>query len=154
MGKVKMKSQKDLTGLTSTEQKLLKLYQRLLAYFDDHKTEFTEEYLKAGESDVKITRHEIRNLISSALHITNRDTVSLWINTLLGEQSIIQNPNSHILKVNDERGEIIMPNLNTKYFINPVIIEQYMDELRVKVQNFNKKKTCTHPPYNNTLDKY
>lgn len=97
-----------------SKDKLLKLLQELQIEYYCLK-DFLEE--RNSTQPALMFRHQIQGLIANALELTERHSVSLWINRLLAMNVIRLNPTSSKVK-----GKY-MPNTNTKYILNIEAIE-------------------------------
>ena len=84
------KSTEELTGLTAQETKIFNLLQNIYNYNQDNIID---------NFKVRITRHDLRTIISGTLDIINSNTISNYINLLVFKSFICQNPNSHTMLV-------------------------------------------------------
>lgn len=145
-----MKSQKELTGLTSEEHKQRKILNALrYDYFETNKERFlnilTEEekfFVQTEDADyVKIKRYDLSRLIESAFYElfdkpTDRLVVYKYINYLLAGKYIIQNPTSHI----SAKKHVIKPCNDTLYFIKVANIDAKLKALTDKWNAFWRAK--------------
>jgi hypothetical protein len=130
-----MKSQKELSGISETEFRQLILTYEIRKYYWERETDKAKEELAKGFLTVPILRYELRQIISGKLEVFNRETVSLWVNWLLNNGYIVQNPDS------DKRNGKILLTLNTRYFIDFNQIDKKIRELIAKRQKFEFEKS-------------
>jgi hypothetical protein len=135
-----MKSSEEKSGLSDKENKIVMLCQELSTYYDDHKLSNTDEDLTNGDLTVKIKRYDLRQIVIDKLEVFNAETVNTWIMFLIRRGYLIQNPDSHIIKTKNKK-EIIKPHNDTMYFIDPRKLEESLETLRIKLDNFRKKKS-------------
>jgi hypothetical protein len=142
------------TGLTATEQKTKKILHDLYFYFCDNKTRNTDEMLKQGKTDVTITLYDLNLLEAKALNpetsVVNRHTLSSWRRGLLNQGFLIQNPTSHIIHTGINKcTPIIMPNNNTRYYINFSLIAE---KLKASIEREKMDTHTTQQPI--TIDSF
>jgi len=88
----------------------------------------------------KITRYDLHVLIP-----VNRFKFSDIIRKFLNEEILIQNPTSHLIHTGLYETPIIMPNNNTRYFIDLDRVKEEWTELCIKRDTFKLRgKTDTH----------
>lgn len=144
-----MKSQKEISGLTSNETKVKNMLHDLYMYFLDNKTHKTDDELTHDRTDVVIPRYSLILQVSDAISkdkAVERHTVSSWIRYLLNQRFLIQNPTSHIIYTGmNHMTPSIMPNNDTRYYINFKLITEKLKELITKEKEFSQKKVTTLP---------
>jgi hypothetical protein len=101
-----------------------------------------EEYYREGNE--KITRYILRSFVASGAEVTNRHSVSGWINRLLGDGFLSPNPTSAFIRVKAnpyQKGGIfpkttmLMPNNETMYFINIEKIRAFLSQSKSKISH-------------------
>jgi hypothetical protein len=136
-----MKSNEQLKGLTKEEEKTKNIFCELMNYFFENKNEDTDKLLEHGELNVKISRYDLTLLINTAFKKTvDRFTVYKYIKYLICMNFIQQNPDSHITIHGN-----ILPDNNTRYFIDYNLIKTNWQLLIDKRNDFLEKNTHTHP---------
>ncbi len=102
-----------------------------------------------NDETVGMYRFRLRRIVSDAVNITDRHTITGWINLLLGKHYINPNPTSEWQKVKESYNtrSRFMPNNETRYFLNHKVIRYEILRLQKTL------KIKTHHPHL-TLDKY
>lgn len=100
-----------------------------MANRQDKLNHILNDLLFEGEA---ILRYNLRKLLGK--YFRSRLTISSWINTLLGEKWITENPTSVLLKKKACDGTVIktstiMPTNNTRYIIDHDKIQQHFENL-------------------------
>lgn len=150
-----MKSQKETTGLSSTEHKTQIVLNYLINWFEDHKFHDTEDLIRMNGDDkrLRLLRNDLSIFIAGELGVVNAETVRTWIKMLLGKGYIIQNPSSNRTPVQDK----ILPTNDTKYIVNIYKCKEAYDDLREKHNEFvlkNAQKKSVGVSVGKTLDSF
>lgn len=115
--------------------KLLKLLRALkLSYEHEQPSVEAKEKLLNCTIKQKIYRVHVRRLICGELELSDRHSVTTWLDRLIDIGALAPNPTSEF------QNDKFMPNANTKYFIE-------IDTINTLISKFN-------PPHTLTLDNY
>jgi hypothetical protein len=137
-----MKSKEQITGLTAEEHKQVSILQALSTHYDDHKLPDTDMLAEKGTLNVRIKRYDLHILLTRAFGKAIDSRVSCkYIRYLLAEGMLVQNPTSHITK-----NKHIKPDNDTMYFIDSQVIDEKLNEHRIKLEKFQTEKNAIHSP--------
>jgi len=103
----------------SKTEKILKLLQNIM---DSDKYYNKREFNRTGEKRYFQSRRFLKQRVMEALEITDRHTVSGWIN-LLEAKGYLENPSQDT------------PHNKTKYYINTVLITAYILKVSLRVMH-------------------
>lgn len=112
----KEEEKETLKNVKEYDEKLLSLIRKEVKWVD------VRDVLSFCPYEVKISRYQLKQMIIGSIEVFNRDVVSNWINFLVANGYLKQNPDSYIMKKSFngvQTIETIMPTNDTRYFVIP-----------------------------------